>query len=109
MMTAQTNSIDFKSLVGRFVRQFMVWIPIIIGLVQQFRIRFLGARGTYVVLDPPGYIYPFATLETNWWFILTILTSILCVLTYINRLRPSRMFLPFYLYLLYLLIFVQPV
>ena len=109
MTTTQTNSIDFRSLVGRFVRQFIIWVPIVIGLIQQVRINFMGARGTYVVLDPPGYIYPFATLESNWWLILTILTSILCVLTYTNRLRPSRMFLPFYVYLLYLLIFIQPI
>jgi hypothetical protein len=109
MMTAQANNIDFKSLVGKFSRQFMVWVPIIIGLIQQYRLNILGARGTYVILDPPGYIYPYATLESNWWLILTILTSVLCVLTYTNRLRPSRMFLPFYLYLLYLLIFIQPI
>ncbi len=108
-MTVQTNNTSLTALFALFFKKFLPWIPIIIGLIQQIRINFLGAEGTYVVLNPPEYIYPYVTLEIGWWLSLTILTGTLLFLTARNLIRPHRLVTPFYIYLVFLLLLVKPI
>ncbi len=108
-MTVQTNNTSLTALFALFFKKFFPWIPIIVGLIQQIRINFLGSQGTYVVLNPPGYIYPYVTLETGWWLSLTILTGTLLFLVSRNLIRPHRLIIPFYIYLVILLLFVNPI
>lgn len=108
-MTTPTSSDDFHFLVSGVVRQILIWIPIIVGLVFQFLMFFFGFTRIYVFLDPPEYIKPFVTLELGWWLVLTVATAVLTVLTYFERIRPRRLRYPFYLYLIFLLILVKPI
>lgn len=111
MTTPVTNS-DLRAVLSGLVKQLIIWGPIVVGIVHQVLMYFSTTNerdGIYVFLDPPGYIYPFTSLEAAWWIVLTLITSILCFLTSIDRLRPHRLVYPFYAYLLFLLIFVKPV
>lgn len=110
-MTVTTPTINpaYKSITVQVIRQFIAWIPIVIGLVHQILMALFGIDRIYVFLNPPQYIYPFVTLEAGWWFMLTVGTAVLCVLAYTNRIKPHRILYPFYLYLLFLLILVKPI
>ena len=109
MTTTPASNLDFRAVSATFLKRFVVWVPLIIGLIHQFRMTILGVDGIYVVLNPPGHIYPFVTLEFNWWIILTMLTAALCIMTYYTRIRPRRLIIPFYIYLVFLLVWVKPV
>ena len=87
----------------------MVWVPIVVGIIHQLLMFTFEINGIYVGLNPPGTIYPFVTLEVTWWLVLTILTSALCFLAYTDRIRPHRLVTPFYIYLVFLLIWVRPI
>lgn len=108
-MTSQTTKFELGPSIAKLVRQILIWIPIVIGIVHQLLMWLFGVDRIYVFLNPPGYIYPFVTLETGWWFVLTLITSVLTILAFNNRIRPHRIAYPFYLYLLFLLILVKPV
>ncbi len=107
--TTPEADLDLKSITFRFAVQFMVWVPIVVGIVHQLLMFAFDVNGIYVGLNPPGTIYPFVTLELTWWLVLTILTATLCLLTYTNRIRPHRLVTPFYIYLVFLLIWVRPI
>ena len=108
-MSTRTNNADFRFNISQLVRQFLMWIPLVIGLIHQLLMGLFGVDRIYVFLNPPKYIYPFVTLEFGWWFVLTLTTTVLFVLAYLNRIRPYRIVYPLYIYLVFLLIFVKPV
>ncbi|HRV93279.1 MAG TPA: hypothetical protein P5526_14045 [Anaerolineae bacterium] len=108
-MTTPTSNDDLKFLLGMLVKQFLIWIPVIIGLVHQFLMFFFGIQGINVILDPPGTIFPFVTLELGWWLLLTLATASVCFLAYFDRIRPRRIIYPFYIYLIFLLVYVKPI
>jgi hypothetical protein len=116
-----------KSLTPTLLRHILLWIPIIGGLVHQFVMWFsalmrgeaaqpeplIGSKFDcmYVFLDPPGYLKPIFTLEYQWWVLLLLASSFVCILAYLERIRtfPNRLVIPFYIYIIFLLIFVKPV
>ena len=108
-MTNQASNLELKDLGTALLKQALIWAPIVVGVVHQLLMALFGIESIYVVLNPPGYIYPFASLDTTWWFVLTLTTAMLCLLAYLNRIRPRRIVYPFYLYLIYLLIFIKPI
>ena len=126
-MTPPATNLRVKNLTPALVKQSFLWVPIIGGLVHQFVMFFVPIFGDevvqaepligskfdcmYVFLDPPGYIKPIVTLEYQWWFVLLLVSTVVCVLAYLERIRtfPNRLVFPFYLYILFLLIFVKPV
>ena len=114
MTTTPAANLDLTTGISKFVKLLLMWIPIVVGVVHQ--LLMLISRNDEVpldripvILDPPGYIYPFVTLELGWWLALTLIAAVLCILVRINRLRPHRLFYPFYIYLIFLLIFVKPI
>ena len=109
MTTTPAPELDLKTIAAGLVKQAIIWGPIVVGVIHQFLMYFLGIERIYIVLDPPGFIHPFASLEFGWWLILTLLSSILCILAYGNRIRPHRLVYPFYAYIVFLLILVKPV
>lgn len=117
MTATPAASLDLRTSASRFVKELLIWVPIVVGIVHQF-LMFISRDARppdvpvdriYVVLDPPGYIYPFVTLELAWWIALTLVSSVLCLLIRAHLLRPHRLIYPFYIYLLFLLIFVKPI
>jgi hypothetical protein len=70
-----------------------------------------GIEGIYVFVNPPEYIYPWVSLEFQWWIVLFFVTGLMFVLLFLNRLTsiPHRVVYPVYIYLAFLLIFVKPV
>lgn len=108
-MTTPTSNDDLRFLLGTIAKQFLIWVPIVIGLVHQFLMFFFGIEGINVILEPPGTIYPFVTLELGWWLLLTLAASSICFLAYFDRIRPRRLIYPTYIYLIYLLIYVKPI
>ena len=87
----------------------LFWIPIIVGITFQILMYFYGFTRIYVVLRPPGYIYPVVTLELAWWLVVTITSTTFYLLVYTDRIRPRRLIYPLYAYIVFLLIFVKPV
>ena len=108
-MTSPVSNYEFKDLFTALIKQALIWAPIVVGVVHQLLMALFGIESIYVVLNPPGYIYPFVSLETTWWLVLTFGTALLCLLAYINRIRPRRIVYPLYVYLIFLLILVKPV
>ena len=96
-----------------------VWIPIVGGVVHQLMMFFLNSPpqepyrgdGIWVFVNPPGYVYPFVSLEYTWWFVLLIGSAAMCITAYSDRVEsiPTRVWVPFYIYILFLLILVKPV
>ena len=109
MTTTPAANSDIRTSLSQLFKLLLAWVPIVVGVVHQLLMFSLNIDRIYVFLDPPKYIYPFVTLELGWWAVLTLLTSLLCVLAYTNRIRPHRIVYPFYLYLLFLLILVKPI
>ena len=108
-MTNQASNLEVKDLGLALIKQALIWAPIVVGVVHQLLMAFFDIESIYVVLNPPGYIYPFASLDATWWFVLTLGTALLCLLAYINRLRSRRMVYPLYIYLIFLLILIKPI
>lgn len=108
---APATNLELKKLTPILFKQLIAWGPIVVGLVHQFFMLLFNVQCIYVFVDPPGYIRPLVTLEYQWWFVLLLGSALVCVLAYVERLRsiPRRAALPFYLYILFLLIFVKPV
>lgn len=92
------------------IRQFLLWAPIVVGLVHQFLMLFFGIDSIYVFVDPPGSITPFASLEWQWWIVLLFGTASIAIAAYSNRFSiPSRIVVPTYFYVLFLLLLIKPV
>ena len=111
-MTTQTTDVDFRLYISQLVKQLLIWGPIVVGIVHQLLMIAPPAFRTDRIplfLDPPGDVYPFVTLESGWWLLLTLVTSALFILAYLKRLRPHRIVIPFYAYLLVLLLLVKPI
>jgi hypothetical protein len=89
----------------------LIWGPIVVGVVHQFFMYFFGIERIYVFVDPPGYVYPWASLEFEWWFVLLLGSAIIGILAYSGKFPriPSRIAIPFYFYILFLLLLVKPV
>ncbi len=111
MMTRPPEEVNTRRLTAALFKQAMIWGPIVVGLVHQFLMAFFGIDRIYVFVDPPGYIQPWATLEWQWWFVLLLFSSFIALIGYSARFPsvPSRIALPFYLYILFLLIMVKPI
>ena len=108
-MTNRASNFELNDLGWALIKQALIWAPIVVGVVHQLLMALFDIESIYVVLNPPGYIYPFASLDATWWFVLTLGTALLCLLAYINRIRPRRIVYPLYLYLIFLLILIKPV
>lgn len=108
---APATSTDLRRALPGLFKQILIWGPIIGGLVHQFLMFFFDIDWIYVFVNPPGYITPFVSLEYTWWFVLLVGSSPMAILAYSERIPnvPRRFALPFYLYVLFLLILVKPV
>jgi hypothetical protein len=117
-MSKKTAPIDFFS--SRFLilvlRRLLVLGPLVTGVLHQFLMLFFGIRAIYVFVpvnptaDPPNYIYPLVALDWQWWILLVFTVAVLSYAAYAARREnlTTRFFVPMYLYLLFLLIFVEP-
>jgi len=111
MNNETTTEFDLKNLLPELIKQIAIWGPIVVGLVHQLLMYFFDIESIYVFVDPPGSIRPQVSLEYQWWFVLALVTGLVCLIAYSNRMRsiPSRIAIPTYVYLLFLLILVKPV
>ncbi len=111
MRTATTTDLDIRKMPPTLIKSFFIWGLIVIGLVHQLFMFLFGISRIYVFVDPPGYLEPGVSLGFSWWFVLLLASSTMSVLASSGRLKtiPKRLALPFYLYILFLLIFVKPV
>lgn len=110
-MSQRVGDSELKKLAPILIKQIIIWGPIVVGVVHQFLMYFFGIDSIYVFVDPPGSIRPLVSLGWQWWFVLLLASSVICVAAYSKRFStiPSRITLPMYLYILFLLIFVKPV
>jgi hypothetical protein len=104
--------------VSALIKTILIWLPIVGGLVHQFLMFLLNTPedpyqgdGIWVFVNPPGYVYPFVSLEFTWWFVLLLASATMAVMAYSHRIQslPSRFWVPAYGYILFLLILVKPV
>lgn len=104
-------NLDFRKLLASLAKFTILWGPVVVGIIHQLRMYLFGIDYIYVFVEPPGYLCPFVSLEYQWWFVLLVFTTLAGLLVYSDRLQsvPRRLALPFYLYVLFLLIFVKPV
>lgn len=111
MRAPPTPELDFERLLPALIKQMIIWGPIVAGLVHQFLMAFFDIDRIYVFVDPPEYIGPLASVPFQWWLILLIGSAVVAILAYSNRLRrvPKRTAIPFYVYILFLLIVLKPV
>ena len=107
---SRTVESDLRKLISRYAKTALIWIPLLVGIIHQIAMRFFDFERIYVFVDPPGYIGPEVSLEYQWWIVLVLGTSMVYSLIVFRRLAtfPKRTAAPFYLYLLFLLIFVKP-
>lgn len=116
---SQTTDSELRGLTLHYLRLAVVWIPILVGLVHQIVMLLAWLLGSNnpiwdripVFVNPPGHIGPLVTLEYQWWLVLTLTTFTLYFLIDTRRLSniPRRVAIPFYVYLLFLLILVKPI
>lgn len=96
----------------RLLKGLLVWGPLLGGLVHQLLMNFLGRPAIYIFV-PPGYIYPLVSLSWQWWVLLVMASGLISLLSHTSSNRPrhvtNRFVVPFYLYLLFLLLLVKPV
>ena len=110
-MALRTNNRAMQGIAPNVIRQFLLWAPIVVGLVHQFLMLFFEIDSIYVFVDPPGSITPFASLEWQWWIVLLMGTATICIAAYSARLEkvPNRIVVPTYFYILFLLFLIKPV
>lgn len=111
-MTRQTNAeFDLNQFAPILIRLFFILGPIIVGIVHQFLMFFFNIDSIYVFVNPPGSIRPAVSVEFEWWLVLLLATSVLCAAAYSSRFRniPTRIAIPAYIYILFLLILVKPI
>lgn len=111
MRAPATPELDFEKLLPMLIKQAIIWGPIVAGFVHQILMAFFDIDRIYVFVDPPEYIGPLASIAFQWWLVLLIGSAVIAILAYSDRLRgvPKRTALPFYAYILILLIFLKPV
>jgi hypothetical protein len=70
-----------------------------------------GIERIYVLLDPPGYIGPWASVQFIWWAVLLLASGGTALLIVLNQLPsvPHRVVYPLYVYVVFLLVFIKPV
>lgn len=101
--------------VNNMLKERLPWVlgilPVVVGVAHQLVMITTGFDYIPVLLDPPGYIGPLISLEFFWWFLLTVGSGTASFLIFAHRIKrtPTRVGVPFYLYLIFLLIFVKPV
>ncbi len=104
---------NFKQVAPTLGKYMLVWGGIVVGLIHQILMFLFAPRfqDIYVFVRPPEYIYPFASVEYQWWLVVLFGTAILFVIAYLNLVRtiPHRLTYPTYIYLIFLLILVKPV
>jgi hypothetical protein len=105
------TSFDLSKAISTLFKQVLLWGPIVGGLVHQFVMFVWDIERIYVFVNPPEYLEPFVSLEYQWWFVLLLGSSLMCILAYTDRLQsiPTRFAVPFYVYILFLLLLVKPV
>lgn len=109
-MIAPTTNIGLKTIMSTIVRQALIWLPIVVGVVHQFLMFAFDIKGIAVFVDPPGYIMPLVSLGYEWWLVLLFFSAIISVLVYSGQLRSlDRLAPPLYIYALFLLILVEPI
>jgi hypothetical protein len=110
-MTRTRNNSDLNRYASFIIKQAILWFFIVVGVIHQFLMYIGFSNSIYVFVDPPEYVYPFVTLAYQWWFVLVLGSFIAFLAAYSGRVQgvPSRFVVPFYAYLLYLLIFVRPI
>lgn len=110
-MMSQASEGSSRERLTAWFREFLVWLPLLVGIVHQFLMATAGIDHIYVFVDPPGYIHPWVSLEYQWWIVLVFMTAAVYILVSLGRLRsvPYRVVYPSYAYLVFLLIFVKPV
>ncbi len=111
MTTPTTTDLDIKKMLPTLIKYLAIWGLIAVGLIHQFLMFFFDISHIKVFVDPPGRIEPTVSLGFSWWLVLLLASSTMAILAYSERLKtiPRRIALPFYLYILYLLIFIKPV
>lgn len=116
-MREKTES-ETGKLVSYYVGMIALWGPIACGIIHQIAMYIGRERPDPerfdripVFVNPPGDIGPFVTLEYQWWLVLMLVTSSVFLLIQLRRQSaiPKRVAVPFYIYLLFLLIFVKPI
>jgi hypothetical protein len=90
--------------------QVVAWGLIVVGVAHQFAMLVFG-YDEIPFIQPPGNIKPFVSLEYQWWLVLLLAAAVMCIMAYSDRLKsiPTRLALPFYVYIVFLLIWVKPV
>ncbi len=111
MRAATTTELDIRKMLPTLIKYFFIWGLIALGLIHQLLMFLFGISRIYVFVDPPGYLEPGFSLGFSWWFVLLLASSTMSILASSGRLKtmPKRLALPFYLYILFLLIFIKPV
>lgn len=106
-----TSNFGCSGNISTIFKYLVIWGLIVGGLVHQVLMYFFNVQSIYVFVNPPGYVYPFVSLEYQWWFVLLLLSALICISAYSDRLKsiPTRLALPFYVYILFLLYLVKPV
>lgn len=99
-----------NDVVREWLKQIAIWIPVSVGIIHQILMPF-GYERIYVIVNPPGYISPLISLEVTWWILLVIFSAGIFIFASTDRADrvPNRIGIPFYVYLIFLLILVKPV
>ena len=111
-MTQINGEIDsLREIATYWLKRIGILMPVVVGVGHQIIMALFNIDRIYVFINPPEYIYPWLSLEFSWWFLLVIVSSGICFMAASERLDriPTRIALPFYTYLLFLLILVKPV
>lgn len=109
-MTVPTIDPNLRKNLPGLIKMAVIWGPIGVGVIHQILMALGITSRIYVFVKPPEYIDPQASVAYQWWLVLLIISGLIGLLIYLNRLRnlPRRLAIPFYVYVLYLLILVRP-
>jgi hypothetical protein len=107
---SQANQ-DFRAYLSLWAIRAILTLPIAVGIVHQLLMFMFDIERIYVLLDPPGYISPWASVQFLWWIMLLVVAGGTALLIYLNQLPsvPHRVVYPLYIYVVFLLIFIKPV
>ena len=112
MMTPIRSDADLGKLLPGLIRKAALLGPVGAGIIHQLVMYRRGEISQiYVFVDPPGYVEPFVSVAFEWWIVLLLLSALVAVSAYWERWKtvPRRLAIPFYIYILFLLIFVVPI
>ena len=107
MTTKQNPEEDVKHLLPFLLKLLAIITPILLGIGAQI-IYFLDISCINVIIDPPGEICPWVSLEWLWWIVILLGCLTFITLAYIERI-PQRFMYPIYIYTIFLLILIKPV